>query len=53
MQSFVDGNSWPITQVVSFPRAKVIEVFAAIGDLDDFRILHDQIIDFAPRKTSA
>ena len=47
MQSFVEGNSWVITQVVSFPRAKALEVFAAIGDLDDLRILHDRIIDFA------
>ena len=47
MQSFVEGNSWAITQVVSFPRAKVLEVFAAVGDLDDLRILHDRIIDFA------
>ena len=35
MQSFVEGNSWVITQVMSFPRAKVLEVFAAVGDLDD------------------
>jgi hypothetical protein len=47
MQSFVEGDSWIVTQVVSFPRAKVLEVFAAIGDLDDLRILHDRIIDFA------
>ena len=47
MQSFVEGNSWAITQVVSFPRAKVLEVFAAVGDLDDLRILHDRILDFA------
>ena len=47
MQSFVEGNSWAVTQVVSFPRAKVLEVFAAIGDLDDLRILHDRILDFA------
>jgi hypothetical protein len=47
MQSFVENNSWIITQVVPFPRAKVLEVFAAIGDLDDLRVLHDRILDFA------
>jgi hypothetical protein len=47
MQSFVEGNSWVITQVISFPRAKVLEVFAAVGDLDDLRILHSRIIDFS------
>ena len=49
MQSFVEGDSWIVTQVVSFPRAKVLEVFAAIGDLDDLRILHDRIIAFRRR----
>jgi hypothetical protein len=47
MQSFVEGDSWIITQIVLFPRAKVLDVFAAIGDLDDLRILHDRILDFA------
>jgi hypothetical protein len=47
MQSFVEGNSWIITQIVSFPRAKVLEVFAAVGDIDDLRILHDRILEFA------
>jgi len=47
MQSFVERDSWIITQVAIFPRAKTLEVFAAIGDLDDLRILHDRILDFA------
>jgi hypothetical protein len=47
MQSHVVNNSWAITQVVDFPRAKALEVFAAVGDLDDLRILHDKILDFA------
>ena len=47
MQSFVEGDSWIITQIVLFPRAKALDVFAAIGDLDDLRILHDRILDFA------
>ena len=47
MQSFCINNSWVITQIQIYPRAKVLDVFAAIGDLDDLRILHDRIIDFA------
>lgn len=47
MQSFVEGNSWVVTQVVDFPRAKALEVFAAIGDLDDLRVLHDRIVAYA------
>ena len=47
MQSFAEGNSWIITQIHVFPRAKALEVFAAVGDLNDLRVLHDRIIDFA------
>ena len=47
MQSFVEGDSWIVTRICLYPRAKALEVFAAIGDLDDLRILHDRIIDFA------
>jgi hypothetical protein len=47
MQSFSHNNSWVITQIAVFPRAKVLEIFAAIGDLDDMRVLHDRILDFA------
>lgn len=47
MQSFVRGNSWIITQIVPYPRANVLEVFAAVGDLEELRILHDRILDYA------
>jgi hypothetical protein len=47
MQSFVEGNSWAITQIVVFPRAKVLEIFAVVGDIDDLRILHDRLITYA------
>ena len=47
MQSFVEGNSWIITQIHTFPRAKALQVLIAIGDLDDLRVLHDRIIAFA------
>jgi hypothetical protein len=47
MQSFVEGDSWAITKIVDFPRAKVLEIFAVIGRLDEARILHDRILIFA------
>ena len=47
MQSFAEGDSWAITQIATYPRAKVVEVLAVIGDLDEARILHDRILDFA------
>jgi hypothetical protein len=50
MQSFVEGNSWAITQIAVFPRAKVLEILIALGDLDELRILHDRIFDFAVKE---
>ena len=35
MQSFVDSNSWAITQVAIFPRARLMTFFIAVGDLED------------------
>ena len=47
MQSFVEGDSWAITRIAVYPRAKVLEIFAVVGDLDELRTLHDRILIFA------
>lgn len=47
MQSWVEGNSWAITQISKYPRRRAVEIVAVIGDLGDCRILHDRIIQFA------
>ena len=47
MQSFAHGNSMLVTQINCFPRAKVLDVLAAVGDLDDCRVLHDEALSFA------
>ena len=47
MQSFAEGDSWAITQVIQFPRARMLEILVAIGDLDECRILHDRILQYA------
>jgi hypothetical protein len=47
MQSFADGDSWAITQVVAYPRARMLDVLMAIGDLESCRRLHDRIIQYA------
>ena len=44
MQSFVCGDSWVITQVVDFPRARVLEIVAAIGDRAECLRIHDERI---------
>ena len=47
MQSFVDGESVAITRIAVYPRAKVVEVLAVVGKLDEARRLHDRILVFA------
>ena len=47
MQSFVENNSWAITQIAVYPKAKVLEIVAVVGDLDDLRVLHDRVLEYA------
>lgn len=43
MQSFIANDSWVVTQIAVYPRAKVLEVLIALGDLKDSPSLHEQI----------
>ena len=47
MQSFVEGNSWAITQVQDFPRARQLQLLAYVGDLTDVDALHAKILAYA------
>jgi hypothetical protein len=47
MQSFIEGDSLALTRIALYPRAKVVEVLAVVGKLDEARILHDRILIFA------
>jgi hypothetical protein len=47
MQSFIEGDSLALTRIAIYPRAKVIEVLAVVGKLDEARILHDRVLIFA------
>jgi len=49
MQSFVHNNSWIVTQISVYPRRRLLEIVAAIGDLKDCRLLHGEILAFANR----
>ena len=40
MQTFVEDNSWAITQVQDFPRARQLQLVAAVGDLKDVDAPH-------------
>jgi hypothetical protein len=47
MQSHVVNNSWAITQVQDFPRARQLQLLAMVGDLADLDPLHDKIVGYA------
>jgi hypothetical protein len=47
MQSFVVNNSWAITKVADYPRARQLELIAMVGDLADVDALHDKILAYA------
>jgi hypothetical protein len=49
MQGFADGDSWVVAQVVDYPRARVMDVLAALGELEACRRLHDRILEYAAR----
>ena len=47
MQSFVVNNSWAITEVQDFPRARQLQLVAMVGDLVDLDPLHEKIVAYA------
>jgi hypothetical protein len=47
MQMFAEGDSIVVTQIALFPRAKMLEIVAVVGDLNELRILHDRLLTFA------
>ena len=47
MQSFAVNNSWAITQVQQFPRARQLQLVAYVGDLTDVDALHAKLLDYA------
>ena len=47
MQMFAENDSIAITQVIQFPRARMLEILIALGDIDQCRILHDRVLQYA------
>jgi hypothetical protein len=47
MQSFAVNNSWAITQVQNFPRARQLQLVAMVGDLEDVDALHAKLLAYA------
>lgn len=46
-QSFALGKTWVITQVLDFPRRRVLELFLVVGHGDDLPALEEQITEYA------
>ena len=47
MLSFVAGNSWAIAQLNTYPRARVLQLVAMVGHLEDVDALHAKLLDYA------
>lgn len=47
MQSFVVNNSWAVTQINDYPRARTLQFTAMVGDLADIDELQAKVLDFA------
>ena len=47
MQSFVEGDTWAITKIAVFPRARLLEILIVVGDLGDCQKLLNRIYQFA------
>jgi hypothetical protein len=47
MQSFSDGDTWAVTQVIDFPRKRVLEVFLVVGTLEGVTTIEPAVMDFA------
>ena len=47
MQSWVHNNSWAVTQISIYPRRRLLDIVAVVGDLGDCRILHAKLVKFA------
>lgn len=47
MQSFAINNSWVLTEIGDFPRARKLHIVAMVGDLADGEALHAKVLEYA------
>jgi hypothetical protein len=47
MLGFVVGNSWTVAQVTQYPRARKLQIIAAVGDLEDRDKMHQVWLKYA------
>lgn len=47
MQSFAVNNSWAVTEVSAYPRARKLNILAVVGDRPDLEALHNRVLAYA------
>jgi hypothetical protein len=47
MQSHVVNNSWAVTELAVFPRARKLNILAVVGDRPDIEALERKVLDYA------
>jgi hypothetical protein len=47
LQSFVENQTWVVTSLITFPQARVLDLFFVVGDQSDFEILEKKVEEFA------
>lgn len=47
MQSHIIGNSWAITEICDFPRARKLNILAVVGDMPDIEALERKVLEYA------
>jgi len=46
MQSFAEGNTWVVTQVLDFPRKRVLEIILVAGEMAEAEALYEKVLSF-------
>jgi len=49
MQMFCLNDSIAVSQISVYPRARVLDIIVAIGNVDELRELHERILEFAKK----
>lgn len=53
MQCHVVGDSFGLTEIVQYPRRKVIDIPCVVGDLRSALAIHDLILEFAKKERAS
>ncbi len=47
MQSFAEGDSWVVTQIIEFPQRKALDLVLLVGNRKDYGALTESVVAFA------